>query len=65
MEKWMESLGNTPIGMLVSYRPLAYPGSRGGKVKQNFYDKKPVRFFLRLNKDITKPGPRRDDDDGR
>ena len=40
-------------------------GSRGGKIKQNFYDKKPVRFFLRLNKDITKPGPRRDDDDGR
>ena len=57
--------------MLVSYRPLAYfsrpgaLGSRGGKINQNFYDKKPVRFFLRLNKDITKPGPRRDDDDGR
>ena len=33
-------LGNTPIiGMLVSYRPLAYPGSRGGKIKHNFYDK--------------------------
>ena len=33
------SLGNTQLGMLVSYRPLAYPGSRGGKIKHNFHDK--------------------------
>ena len=46
--------------MLVSYRPLAYPGSRGGKIKHNFYDKtRAVLFKIKPSHYKARAAPRR------